>query len=372
MREFSRPPAVFCAEVSASPTIETSFTPEALITFALEQLPSMQLPDGSFCVEVVSGKDGPIGRSPRYTLMCLLGLHRATAAGYDVPFELAALTARSLGPPPPELVLGDFALRLWLACRSGGGVDRALDELLGRCTLDRLRRAEGMQLAWTVLGAGYALTAGHPYAADVFGLAVSELIDRRQAASGLMLQSGAGRRARFPNFATQIYSLLALATVTKLELDPRAGAAAERLAGVLLRLQGADGAWPWVFDVQRGSVVEPYHLYAVHQDAMAPMAFLELSEAFDDRSYRDVALESLTWLDGQNDLGRSMIDVQQRLIYRSIRRRPPFNRIFLHANTALAYAGRGPVAASRGPLEINPTDRPYHLGWILEAWCGRI
>ena len=105
---------------------------------------------------------------------------------------------------------------------------------------------------------------------------------------------------------------------------------------------------------------------------MAPMAFLELGEALDDPGYRDVALESLTWLGGQNDLGRPMIDPDQRLIYRSIRRRPPFNRIALYTNTALAYTGRRPVVSSRGPLEINPTDRPYHLGWILEAWCGRI
>ena len=21
--------------------------------------------------------------------------------------------------------------------------------------------------------------------------------------------------------------------------------------------------------------------------------------------------------------------------------------------------------------ELNPTDRPYHFGWVLEAWCGR-
>lgn len=357
--------------MSVLPGIEAGFTPEALITFALERLPSMQLPDGSFCLEVVGGEDGPIGRSSRYTLMCLLGLHRAERSGYEVPFDLATITAQSLGVPGLELALGDFGLRLCLACRSGVDVDRALYELLARCDADGLRRADGMQLAWIVLGAGYALAAGFRDAADVFSAAVSQLIDRRQMASGLMVQSGAGRRARFPNFATQIYSLLALATVTKLELDSRSAAAAERLASILVRLQGADGAWPWLFDVQRGSVVEPYHLYAVHQDAMAPMAFLELSEALGRPGYRDVALESLVWLGGQNDLGRAMIDDDRRLIYRSIRRRPPFNRILLYTNTALAYAKRGPIARSGGLLEINPTDRPYHLGWILEAWCGR-
>jgi hypothetical protein len=358
--------------MSALTTIESSFTPEALITFALDQLPSMHLPDGGFCLEVVPGKDGPIGRSPRYTLMCLLGLHRAYETGHDVPFDLPQLTAQSLDTVDPELVLGDFGLRLWLACRAGGDAAPATEELLSRFNPEWLRRAEGMQLAWVVLGTGYALTAGYPAVAKIFDLAVEELIDRRQTPSGLMLQSGAGRRARFPNFATQIYSLLALATVTRLDLEPRARLAAERLAEVLVQTQGPDGAWPWVFDVHRGSVIEPYHLYSVHQDAMAPMAFLALAEALDDRKYRDVALESLTWLGGRNDLGRSMMDANERLIYRSIRRRPPSNRIFLYANTALAFAGRAPISRYRGPLEINPTDRPYHLGWVLEAWCGRI
>jgi hypothetical protein len=22
-------------------------------------------------------------------------------------------------------------------------------------------------------------------------------------------------------------------------------------------------------------------------------------------------------------------------------------------------------------LEVNRTDRPYHLGWVLEAWIGK-
>ncbi len=277
--------------MSALTTIESSFTPDALIAFALEQLPAMQLPDGGFCLEVVRGKDGPIGRSPRYTLMCLLGLHRAREAGYDVPFDLPQLTAQSLDTVDPELVFGDFGLRLWLACRGGGDVAPATRELLTRFTPDWLRRAEGMQLAWVVLGTSYALTDGYPAVVKAFELAVEELIERRQTTSGLMLQAGAGRRARFPNFATQIYSLLALATVTRLALDRRARLAAERLAEVLLQTQGPDGAWPWVFDVRRGSVIEPYHLYSVHQDAMAPMAFLELADALADRKYRDVALE---------------------------------------------------------------------------------
>jgi len=41
------------------------------------------------------------------------------------------------------------------------------------------------------------------------------------------------------------------------------------------------------------------------------------------------------------------------------------DRIVLH----IAGADRPGVTARL--TEINPTDRPYHFGWVLEAWCGR-
>ena len=38
-------------------------------------------------------------------------------------------------------------------------------------------------------------------------------------------------------------------------------------------------------------------------------------------------------------------------------------------------ARRSPGSRRRGSTaritELNPTDRPYHFGWVLEAWCGR-
>jgi hypothetical protein len=88
----------------------------------------------------------------------------------------------------------------------------------------------------------------------------------------------AGWRRRFPNFATQIYSVLALAVVARHGLDDRALPAAIVTADRLLEMQLPDGGWPWLFDAERGAVVEHYEIYSVHHDAMAPMARLELWE----------------------------------------------------------------------------------------------
>ena len=81
-------------------------------------------------------------------------------------------------------------------------------------------------------------------------------------------------------------------------------------------------------------------------------------------------MRGLDWVFGRNELGRPMLDREAGILYRSIRRRRGLDRALLYANTAGALAGRAPFAGVRGPLEVNPTDRPYHLGWVFEAWAG--
>ena len=91
---------------------------------------------------------------------------------------------------------------------------------------------------------------------------------------------------------------------------------------------------------QRGAVAEPYEVYSVHQDAMAPMALLELSEVTDDPKYREAAIRGLDWIFGQNDLSREMLDRKTGILYCSIRRTRGFDRALLYANTATASVGR--------------------------------
>jgi hypothetical protein len=100
------------------------------------------------------------------------------------------------------------------------------------------------------------------------------------------------------------------------------------------------------------------------------MALFALSAATGEPRFRDAALAGLPWLWGTNALRAEMLDRSAGMLYRSIRRRPPYDRGVLYLNT-LSSLARGPVVNGRGPLELNRTDRPYHLGWVLEAWSGR-
>jgi len=340
---------------------------DELVGFALEKLPSMRLADGTFCHEIAAPALEPTGRSLRYTLICLLGLQKAKAAGLDVPIDPGELRDLAMDQiDSPEMTAGDLALLMWADSRAEMSAMDAIGYRLHKRLGADLPDLEGLELSWIVIGA--ARGGAH----ELCERALSKQLARARAPGRLFNHRDSGRRARFPNFATQIYGVLALAVAARSgHGGDRTLAVARRVAGRLLELQRPDGGWPWIFDAQRGKVVEPYEVYSVHQDAMAPMALLELTEVTGDTKYRDAAIRGLDWIFGRNDLGREMLDRRAGILYRSIRRKPGFDRALLYANTGTSSLGRAALSGLRGPLEVNPTDRPYHLGWILEAWSGR-
>jgi hypothetical protein len=101
------------------------------------------------------------------------------------------------------------------------------------------------------------------------------------------------------------------------------------------------------------------------------MALLELAGVSGDHRYAEAASRGVDWLHGRNDLGVEFADREERLIYRSIRRRRPWDRVAIAANLAgSALAGR-PLLRGPRALELHAVGRPYELGWLLEAWAGR-
>ena len=352
-------------------------TPEeqvrALVGFALGELPGMRHGDGMYCVEVHADEMRPMGRSVRYSAMVALGLLRARSAGIQVGSEPDDLTELLLSHiDDPDLTPGDVGLLLWVNQRAGR--DRAPDLLTA---LERrletsggLAAREGMEVAWIAIGAANCVEQGLRGPAERTLAAARAELFARSTRSGLLLHRSVGWRRRFPNFATQIYGTLALATLG-IQGDQGALTLARGVGDVILRLQRGDGGWPWLFDAARGRVADPYEVYVVHQDAMAPMGLFELHKATGDDRYRAAAVAGLDWVYGRNDLKVSMLDEDRRVLYRSIRRQRPWDRATLFLNTATSYAGRPLASSWGGPLEVNRTDRPYHLGWVLEAWCGR-
>lgn len=376
-------------------TLDVDARAAELVSFALSTLPAMRLEDGVFCHEVVAPGErasggrlgrgarapagaGPsrLGRSLRYTLMVLIGALRARDAGLALPFDPGELWPPALAElRSARLTVGDLGLALWADARCGlESADRiaaALDERLSKTDVDDL---EGHELSWIATGCAHAVAAGkdEPRVQRWLERSSELLIARARTPSGLLCQYESGLRARFPHFATQVYGVLALVAVARARDDERPAAVAVKVADRLLELQLADGAWPWIYDAQRGTVIEPYRLYSVHQDAMAPMALQALSELTGEARFARSALRGLPWVWGANELATPMLDRGEDMLYRSINRRGWRDRAMLWGNTIAARVA-GPLRARQGgPTEVERTDRPYHLGWVLEAWADRV
>jgi hypothetical protein len=345
---------------------------DELVSFSLEHLSSLRLPSGLYCHDMTYETREPRGESVRYSLMVLLGMQRAGQAGFrDLP-DLDELWLRCL-ERQDSFTGGDTGLALWVDLRQDGA---AVDMLLAR--LDRIASSDealsslvGMEVAWMLIGLAQA-AASHPRAEQPLHQVSEHLTRRRRAPSGMYYHDASSRfRRRLPNFATEIYTLLALSRLARTGLAPHAREHARVLAEHLLRLQLPDGGWPWLFDADRASIVEPYEVYTVHQDAMAPMALLDLAELTGESRWADAAVAGLGWSRGENELGVDLIDTKEGFAHRSIRRRPPWDRLALLGNSIMSRTvGRSLVRRSIS-VEVNRTCRPYHLGWILEAWAGR-
>jgi hypothetical protein len=344
-----------------------------LLELPMVALPKMLTPSGLVCWEIEEGDPEPRGESVRYALIVLLGMLRAEAAGVTVPLAPDALRdAIDASLERPEVTPGDVALRLWVESRKDTGATESLVQRLDASLRANggLAAREGLELGWIVTGLA-ATPELDARGRELLSESLDQLIGANQAPSGLFRHFGnPGRRRRFPNFATEIYSVLALAAAAARGVDERALSAAQRAADRLLSLQLDDGGWPWLYDAERGTVVERYEVYSVHQHGMAPMTLYELSAVSGDERYAAAADRGLPWMFGENELGADMAPLERGMTYRSIRRSRPFDRLFLIGNTATSATLRRSRAGAGKRLEINRTCRPYELGWLVEAWVA--
>jgi len=341
-----------------------------LIRFAAAVTETLRCDDGVYCYDREWSANGNRGRSLRYTLMVALGFWRAEQAGYSMPRSSRELADTAM-LHEPELTSGDRGLALWLLTRLGDSRAERLVFELAKLADGDLAPLEGMEIGWLVIGAAHA-RQGEVHGADALHERFLQYLhDRRAERNPLYLHLGTSKhRALLPNFATQIYSLLALAESARVANDSRSLAEAVRLADLLVALRHADGGWPWLYHAGRGTVVEAYQVYSVHQDAMAPMAYFALAEATGDASYARIGAEGLPWCFGHNELGFDFYDAEAQFAHRAIKRHGWADRGELWANTVATLVGLD-RRVHLGQLEVNATCRPYHQGWILEAWAGR-
>jgi len=355
-------------------------------------------PAGLFCYGVRADTEQARRPSLRYSAIVGLGLVRRaqsaaalSAAARRVNWRdielrqrvscvVEALRRRAAGrirpstTDPAAFSIGDLGLLLWLDAASDR---RHLEETLRRLESAtagfanrRLVRSTAMELAWMLLGC--LETAAHvPYALVGAEAACVYLVQSlRDARTHLFRHRASGLRGSVANFADQVYPVMALARYARVRGDGTMLRAAAETAGALVRLQGPQGQWPWLFRARHGAVAEPYPVFAVHQYGMAPMALAEVAEA-GGSDFSDAVRRGLRWVMGENELAAVMADAAQGTFCRAIERAPWAARL---AAARAVLGGRGGWSdagnGGRAPLVINRAARSYELGWLLYAWSS--
>ncbi len=344
---------------------------------ALRSLKRMYLPDERLFVFRLRKNGEAIireGISRRYTAIALIGL-----AGESESASASVLGDHSLQDVSLRLFkdiqrvdsLGDVALALW-ALHAINFRDR-------RPVWERLMVLSSSERAYPTVEIAWALSALCVDSQAVVGDLRERLV--QCLLSSFVKQSGmfphvigekrGGLRSHVTCFADLVYPIQALALYFKLSGDASAMEAALQCAHEICRHQGPAGQWWWHYDCRTGNVIEPYPVYAIHQDAMAPMALFALQEAT-GKDFTSEVNKGLTWLAQSPELGEgSLIDNDSDIIWRKVGRREPgklcryVQAIATRVHPSIRMAGLDRIFP---PGAIDYEDRPYHLGWLLYAW----
>jgi hypothetical protein len=364
---------------------------EALAEIALRGLARAYDPDtGLFRAKLVPSGDGvaAVGQSYRYSSMAAIGLAAAGARGLgDGRLPVAEICARLDEQALKGCDPLDLALVLWGAAIAGRPTVRAL---LARVEQEheRLRGWQtSMGLSWALAGVEHAARRDGKTgesAARMADAMAADLLRRQNARTGLFrMRMLRPRRAlvsaltenRVGTFADQIYPIYALSLHAARTGDERVARAVRRCLEAVLGEQGRQGQWWWMVDTKTGRWVDRYPVYAVHQDAMAPFG-LHAARVCWDGDVDGHIRRGLDWLFGDNELGTSLVEEGDGVIWRAIQREgsigdgsygvPP-TTLWRRRMTGIGLGALGGLRRSSGGLEVLRECRTYHLGWVLFA-----
>lgn len=328
-----------------------------------------------FCFRMLKTKQGlrPVGSSYRYTIISVLGLHQCETLLEPSPFDVKDLTHDLINAGDKIDNIGDLGLLLWLsslvdpdkaiglfsAIYSGKEFERYEKNLQGHTTelswfLTGLSLI-GLITDWKVSGLHELAVHSYKQLVENYGNnGIFRHVNGESFSSKL--------RARIGCFADQVYPIYALSVFARATDDNLALKIALQCANTICKLQGPLGQWWWHYDSDSGKVIGRYPVFAVHQDAMAPMALLAIGEiaSVDFSSYIN---KGMKWIFGTNELYQDLIDSKLNIIWRSLSRKKL--KLLIELGIYLFKKKSSPKTPS--DLNINFECRPYHLGWILYA-----
>ena len=334
-----------------------------------------------FTVRLDRGRLRPEGMSIRYTIIALIGLESHVRYGARTNLAPDKMLNQLLENREVIRNGGDFGLLLWAAALSPNkkGLENALKGDGGIVSIDKetVVQLTTLELEFLLVGLCYACKElGFPRSMEVKGrLVYEELLSSFARKTGVFcfkyypgngtIRSLYNKKMGF--FAEQAYGIYALTTCYETFGWTKALEKAVQCADKLYNLQGKSGEWMWQYSARHGHVIDKYPVYSVHQDGMAPMALAKLMK-FSNREYAENILKGLQWLQAYRETERSLIDWDNRVIWRSVKRKG-VSRFFSALSKASALIDLNIKGISRPAkgFKIDRETRPYHYGWILEA-----
>ncbi len=351
---------------------------EHLRALAVRSLARMYRPDRRlFAFRICRREEGDVveGLSRRYTASVLVGLAREPAevcSGILAGQQPQDVCERLVDDVVGWSELGEVALTLWAARRLGTPkAAKVLEHLRG---MDPAGRAcPTVELSWSLT----ALTAeGSDVTDDTLAASIAKRLLTSFAYGADVFPHWPVRprqsvlRPHVTSFVDQIYPIQALSYYYSLTGDAEAIDAARRCAAHICKYQGLAGQWWWHYDVRTGKVVEGYPVFAVHQDAAAPMALFALQDAC-GVNYGAEIERGLAWLARAPETNASLVDHEAGLIWRKVRRHE-FRRWSRGAQALVSRLHprfRVPwLDLIAPPHAVDYECRPYHMGWLLYAW----
>jgi len=319
------------------------------------------------------------GLSRRYTIMSLLGLWQAERKGLQSPVPIQNVLNGLINQTTWIDNLGDLGLLVWLCALVAP--DRLAETCAGFAVNDALtrypdaRERRTMELAWFLTGLSHAIVALPAIRFELADVTVRtyQVLYANQGAHGIFGHLASSRtvggrlRGSIGSFADQVYPIYALTRFAQACEAREALDRARRCADAICKVQGPLGQWWWHYNASTGKVAQRYPVYAVHQDAMAPMALFAVGEAA-GLDYGEPIYKGLDWISGNNELNRDFRDTPAGLVWRSIYRPKGWKK---HWDEVREFLGVGSEQAALRDLKMLFECRPYHLGWLLYAFAGR-
>lgn len=315
------------------------------------------------------------GISRRYTgivLIALAGESERVAGAILGNQKLAEVCQQLIDDAERTADLGEAALTLWAARACGHAeTGRALERL--RNLRPDTATYPTVEVAWSLsaLAAGYDAPTDRSLAERI----ADRLMRSFCQGSGLFPHTPAGvpasrLRGHVCCYADLVYPIQALSFWYRLTGSLEARDIAGRCAERMCALQGQAGQWWWHYDIRTGQVLERYPVYAIHQDAMGPMALFDLAECCGIDHGVHVE-RSMQWLFDPPEIRGSLIDHEADVIWRKVARYEP-GKLVRNLQAGLSRLNPGLRLPGEDLLfpvgYVDYETRPYHMGWMLYAW----